>query len=123
MDLTEGQKKYHKYLQTDHWKTLRDFALFRNWRKNNGILKCDDCGKTGVTGFDVHHNKYPSGGDYENLDNPHYHIVLCHRCHEIIHDKIELSEKEKKEREDSQKCYMKDTMKAMLDSMNKKGKK
>ena len=88
------KEKYHEYLKSDPWVHLREFALFKNWIENKGTLKCEDCGKTGYKGFDVHHWQYPT--DLTN-DHPKYHVVLCHRCHGIRHDKIELSEEEEKE--------------------------
>lgn len=95
-DFEERKRIYKEYLLTPEWELLSGYARYRNKIQNNGILTCEECGKT--TGqFDVHHWMYPNSRDYCNDDNPKYHIVLCHRCHGIIHNKIELSEKEKQD--------------------------
>lgn len=106
------KEKYHEYLKTPAWEELREFAKFRNRYRNNGLLKCDDCGKTDAKQYDVHHNEYPV--DLRD-DNPKYHSVLCHRCHGIRHDKIELDEKEQKEIEDREHGYMKNVANAILE--------
>lgn len=106
------KEKYREYLKSPNWELLRDFARFRNKRLNNGKLRCDDCEKINQIQYDVHHTEYPS--DYWNDDHPKYHIVLCHRCHGIAHNKIELSEKEIIDRDKRSSELMIQAMEEML---------
>ncbi len=110
-DFQTRKEKYREYLLSPEWEDLRDFAKFKNRKKNNGFLKCDDCGTTSAKQYDVHHWQYPS--DLKD-DIPYNHIVLCHRCHGIAHNKIELSEKEIIEREVKTKAIMKEAVEEML---------
>ncbi|MCP4988672.1 MAG: hypothetical protein GY928_22265 [Colwellia sp.] len=113
------KEKYAEYLKSPEWEDLRDFAKFKNRKKNNGLLKCSDCGTTEKVQYDVHHWMYPNDLKY---DIPENHIVLCHRCHGIAHDKIELSEKETIERAKDQHDYMVKAMTEMLKKMDRKEK-
>lgn len=110
------REKHKEYLQTPEWYNLREFAIFRNWRENKGVIKCDDCGRKGIKGFDVHHNIYPD--KYEN-DNPNFHVVLCRRCHGIRHNKIELAEHEKQK----EKEYVTDQMSRLVEKLEELKKK
>lgn len=87
MDLTEGQKKYHKYLQSEEWQLLRQLAILRNKNVYDGSTTCVDCGLTHKNIYDVHHEQYPKSGDYWNDDSSDFHVVLCRECHEIRHKK------------------------------------
>ena len=105
------KEKYKEYLKSEEWKDLREYALFKNRRKNNGLVKCVDCEITNAEQYDVHHWQYPHDLSF---DLPKYHIVLCHRCHGIAHDKIELSEKETIEREKANRLMMSGGMSKLM---------
>lgn len=74
----KGQKpcNYHKYLQSEHWKAIRNEAIERAGGR------CQLCNKPGI--LHVHHRTY------ENVSNekPGDLIVLCGHCHAKFHDKL-----------------------------------
>lgn len=67
-------KFYKGYLNTEHWKTFRKYAL-----KKHGEI-CKDCGATDVR-FDIHHLTYENLWE-EQLEDV---VVLCHPCHIVRH--------------------------------------
>lgn len=69
--------KYKEYLQTPHWKQVREKALLFYGKK------CHLCGSKKQ--LNVHHN------NYENLYRETLSdvVVLCKACHEKHHDKIQ----------------------------------
>jgi hypothetical protein len=86
---------YAEYLQTEHWRILRDSALVRDG------LKCVRCNET--CGLNVHHKFYrQSWLDTEVSDLE----TLCHIHHKIAHGKYKprkrgpksISRKEKSRR-------------------------
>ena len=86
--MSERQKKYHKYLQSEEWGLLRSLAKLRNKRTNEGKLVCVDCGKSTKRIYDVHHEAYPESENYYMDDCCSKHVVLCRECHEIRHGLI-----------------------------------
>ena len=66
---------YSEYLQTEHWKNIRERALLR------ANHKCRMCGSKEK--LQVHHNTYNNIGNERNEDL----TVLCKECHEFLHDR------------------------------------
>jgi hypothetical protein len=64
---------YKQYLQTEHWKEVRQFAL------NRAKYRCQTC--SGQNNLNVHHNTYRSLWKEKATDV----IVLCEECHVIFH--------------------------------------
>jgi len=61
--------EYAEYLQSDHWKAMREAALERAGRK------CQTCAATHR--LEVHHNTYARIGCEDMTDL----VVLCRECH------------------------------------------
>lgn len=74
--LTEKQRYYRDYLQSNHWKETRARALQR------ANYKCEKCSYTEQ--LQVHHL------NYNNLWHEHDEdlLVVCRKCHAKIHHKI-----------------------------------
>lgn len=71
----KAQKEaYAKYLNTDHWKMVREGAL--QYARNT----CQVCGIKEVT-LNVHHKTYKNLGK-ERMDDL---VVMCESCHKAIH--------------------------------------
>lgn len=64
--------RYAEYLQTDHWRRVREAALRRQPR-------CAMCGRE--SGLRVHHNSY----DRLWAEEPEDLCVVCGDCHERHH--------------------------------------
>lgn len=64
---------YSDYLQTPHWRAVRDGAL------NRADGHCQICGHD--QDLEVHHNSYKRRG-YERSSDL---VVLCSTCHELFH--------------------------------------
>lgn len=79
-DTLTPQDKYHKYIKTDEWKSIRETVLSRD----NNTCRC--CGRTSddpKAALTVHHREYTHLFDEENyLDDL---ITLCKFCHIGIH--------------------------------------
>lgn len=73
-----GRLPYGEYLQTDHWRYVRDRALDRAGHH------CQLCGSE--SGLQVHHNSYENRGDERDEDL----LVLCGPCHQHFHDKLKV---------------------------------
>lgn len=74
--MTERQKEYQKYLQSDHWKSLRLQALTRDG------FKCTSCGS--FNNLQGHHIRYRPdwySGVVEDIQ------TLCDSCHLEAHQK------------------------------------
>lgn len=69
------QKAYRAYLQSAHWKELRERVLDRDGRK------CVECESTGH--LNVHHSRYT--GDLTKAEMSDLR-TLCRTCHRIEHD-------------------------------------
>jgi len=65
--------KYAEYLKSDHWQYVRKVALERAGNR------CQVCAAEDA--LQVHHNNYYNRGDESLFDV----VVLCSRCHEVIH--------------------------------------
>ncbi len=66
---------YDEYLETSHWKSIRQKALGRaNYR-------CQLCNKNGK--IHIHHRTYKRRGE----ERPSDVIALCEKCHAKFHDK------------------------------------
>lgn len=74
---------YLEYLQTEHWKQMRDMALFQ--AKN----RCQLC--NGDKGLQVHHRTYERLG-CEDLSDL---TVLCGKCHEAFHARRDIEKRKK----------------------------
>lgn len=72
--MTEWDNSYRQYLNSEHWKNTRERLLERHG------AYCDCCGST--DNINVHHLTYKNIGK----ENDYELIVLCHRCHQIMHD-------------------------------------
>jgi hypothetical protein len=72
--LTPWQKAHQKYLQTEHWKNLRESAI----KRDGG--KCIECGDT--TTLNVHHKVYRKRFEDGVLEDV---VTLCKMCHRIEH--------------------------------------
>jgi hypothetical protein len=68
---------YKKYLQTDHWQSLRKEAL------SAAKYRCQLCNAEGL--LDVHHRTYERRG-FEDMEDL---TVLCRSCHSKHHDKYD----------------------------------
>lgn len=79
-DSLTPQDKYHKYLKTDEWQSIRDLVL----QRDNYTCRC--CGRTKDdkgAALTVHHREYTHLFDEQNnLDDL---ICLCKYCHIGIH--------------------------------------
>lgn len=64
---------YKEYLETDHWKEIRERML------KLYDYKCQICGST--YNLNVHHNTYENRGCEKDEDL----VVLCNKCHNNIH--------------------------------------
>jgi 5-methylcytosine-specific restriction endonuclease McrA len=71
--LSERQRAYRAYLQTDGWKRLRREALERDGRR------CRLCNSAGD--LQVHHRYYPAVWGTETQDAL---TTLCGRCHDEV---------------------------------------
>ena len=67
---------YKEYLKTDHWKEVRNKALYR------AKYKCQLC--SSKENLNVHHNTYENRGQEKDQDL----VVLCQKCHGKFHDKF-----------------------------------
>jgi hypothetical protein len=79
----KGKKRwdsYEDYLQSDEWKALRSEA-HKRVKGDYGTTCCEVC--QGNDGLQVHHWKYSV--DWID-DSPDYHVVLCCKCHELVHE-------------------------------------
>lgn len=70
---------YADYLNTEHWKKTRQWALKRAGHR------CQLC--NAKSPLDVHHRTYERRGCEWHSDL----IALCRDCHEIFHDECELA--------------------------------
>lgn len=65
---------YNEYLQTEHWKRVRERIL-----RQSGY-KCQSCGS--LCNLNVHHNTYENRGHEKDEDL----VVLCFDCHQKFHN-------------------------------------
>ena len=72
------KEDYQIYLQSDHWKKLRQLKI------NHVGYKCQDCGNQ--KDIQVHHLKYRKIYNVKLNDL----LVLCRTCHVKRHKKINL---------------------------------
>jgi 5-methylcytosine-specific restriction endonuclease McrA len=77
---------YRTYLETDHWQTIRQYAL--KYAKK----RCQVCNGNGLV--DVHHRTYENRGEERFSDV----IVLCRRCHDLFHQVGRLADLAREER-------------------------
>lgn len=71
-----------RYLKSDHWQDLR-------LRKLVSVdAKCQRCGHRDLSN-DIHHLRYKKLYDVELSDL----IVLCRKCHEIVHEALDSIQK------------------------------
>lgn len=84
--LSDGVKEnlesmlYEDYLQTSHWKALREQAM-----KKSGD-RCQICNQSCF--LQVHHRTYKHRGDaMKEIDDL---IVCCRDCHEMIHENVKI---------------------------------
>lgn len=83
----EHFSSYEEYLQTQHWKNIRQ----KIYTLNNGT--CQRCKKKcKYWECNVHHKSYARLGHEENKDLQ----LLCFDCHEKVHKIKEKKEKEQK---------------------------
>ena len=68
--MTEGQKRYREYLQSDHWKTP-------NVARGKKCIACNT-----KLHLDLHHVVYPS--DWYKTTRQHV-CWLCRDCHTLFH--------------------------------------
>ena len=68
-------EQYAEYLESDHWRSLRQWALER------ASYRCQIC-NTSVLTLHVHHRTYARVG----AELPGDLIVLCSECHSTFHD-------------------------------------
>lgn len=74
---------YHEYIESPEWQVKREAALERCGRK------CQLCSST--LRLNVHHNTYERLGEELDVDL----TVLCRRCHEAFHAKVDPRTKRK----------------------------
>ena len=72
-DAAMTRQEYRQYLKSDHWQSLRQWALDR-------YGKCLICGET--SGLDVHHNTY----DRLGVELPNDVVVLCRVHHMMVRE-------------------------------------
>jgi 5-methylcytosine-specific restriction endonuclease McrA len=70
---------YREYLQTDHWRETREYALIR------ADYRCQVCNSS--AGLHVHHRTYARRGE----ELPSDVIVLCADCHKLFHENRKLA--------------------------------
>ena len=71
--LSQRQRAYHEYMQSETWKRLRREALERDGRR------CRLC--NGSTALQAHHRYYPEVLGTETVDAL---TTLCGSCHEAV---------------------------------------
>lgn len=77
MALTEGQKWYREYLNSDHWKELKER------KKKKGVRKtCPGCTRH-INNLQLHHLLYRSDPKESELLDLAW---LCGDCHKIFHE-------------------------------------
>ena len=77
--VTESQKRYHEYLETDYWKQVQ-FKV-----KERAGFRCQTCNSQ--LDLVAHHRTYENRGrELEHLNDL---VCLCKRCHASIHSIIE----------------------------------
>lgn len=83
------------YLKSDHWSNLRLQKLA------DCDAKCERCGKRDLSN-DVHHLRYRRLYDVllEDL------VVLCRRCHILVHEALELFQEQIKNEPDESKTWI-----------------
>ena len=75
-DTGEVCKGYNAYLQSEHWKKLRNSRI--KWE--SGVAECAACHKK-TTNVQLHHVSYKRLGNERKEDL----IVLCNECHWRVH--------------------------------------
>ena len=75
----KNKSEYHKYLQSEAWKEIREIILVRDG------YKCTKCGST--KNLQVHHKTY--NNIYNEKEHQSDLVTLCSRCHKKEHN-IEL---------------------------------
>lgn len=75
-DTGEVCKGYNAYLQSEHWKKLRNKRI--KWE--NGIAECSACHKK-TTNIQLHHVSYKKLGNERKEDL----VALCDECHWRVH--------------------------------------
>ena len=73
--IKDYKENYIQYLETDHWKSVRENKL------KEANYKCQLCSKKDIE-LHVHHNTYENIGNEEMNDL----IVLCKYCHSRFHN-------------------------------------
>lgn len=85
-DTGEIAKDYKAYLQTKHWKNLREkiYELY-----NHECARCRDI--IPINYANIHHRKYKNIGKEKEQDL----ILYCNRCHKIIHNKKKTAKEQR----------------------------
>ena len=80
------------FYKSKEWK---DFVELMRLKKTDadGFIKCEHCGKPIVKKYDciAHHLIFLTEENYNDLNislNPNNIMLLHHRCHNIVHDKL-----------------------------------
>ena len=74
-EISEQQRRYREeYLQSGHWKAVREGALRR------AAYRCQVCNSD--KSLDVHHRTYERVG----RELPEDLTVLCRKCHNVFHN-------------------------------------
>lgn len=74
--MTPARGQYHRYLNSWHWRIMRQIKL---WLSGH---KCQLCASRHR--LEVHHNTYERVGR-ESLNDL---VVLCRQCHQKYHNKL-----------------------------------
>jgi len=108
-ELTESQKAYYAYLETDTWKAKRQLAIERDGgacRLCNSFLK-----------LRVHHRHYPRVYGEEPLTDL---ITLCDACHSKFHKPAKPFTKTKKlTKKQKRQAKRKEELKELITSQKK----
>ena len=79
-DTNEEVKSYKDYLKTKHWLRFKKTAMVQQ----KGCSVCN-----AVSNLCLHHKTYTTVGN-ESLTDV---VVLCHKCHELLHRYIGIIDK------------------------------
>lgn len=85
------------FYRSDNWRNVR--AGIINDRLKDGVTICEHCGKPIISAYDIiGHHKIPltpeNIDDYNISLNPENIMLVHHKCHNIIHNKLSYINKE-----------------------------
>ena len=82
------------FYKSDEWRNLLN--VLKSEREREGVLYCEHCGKPIIKKFDcIGHHKHEltnaNVNDYNISFNPDNIMLIHHKCHNIIHEDLGMS--------------------------------